>query len=482
MSNIKKNFFYSTIITVSNYIFPLFTFPYISRVLGVNNVGICNYIDSIIQYIVLFSLLGTTFVGIREIASVKNDKEKLNITFSSIITLNIITTTIGVIVILCLMFLTSKFADYKILLLIGIIKLLGTVFAIDWLYKGIEDFKYITQRTIIVKLFYVASIFLFIKNEDDYIIYFILTTMMYVVNTVINCIHATTYVSLRFKHLKINYLIKPYIILGLQAILTSMYTSFNVAFLGYVTDTTQVGYYTTATKLFNIILSVYSAFTGVMVPRMSSLVAQNHIEEFKLLLKKSLNLLFSISVPFIIYTITFCDDIIYLIAGNGYEGAITPARIVMPLILIIGYEQILVIQTLMPLKADKELFYNSIIGATVGILMNILIVSKLESIGSALVWLISELSVLTTAQYYVYKRIKIGFPIRQLIKQIIVYIPLFFPLFLIHLYKETIPLVRIILSTLILCTYFLIVQYFILKNQIIINIISKFNFFKNNKI
>lgn len=474
MSNIKKNFLYSTIITVSNYIFPLLTFPYISRVLGVNNIGICNYIDSIIQYIVLFSLLGTTFVGIREIASVKSNREKLNITFSSIITLNIITTLIGVIVILCLMFFASEFTDYKILLSIGIIKLLGTVFTIDWFYKGLEDFKYITKRTILVKLFYVASVFLFIKDENDYVIYFILTTMMYVVNTVINCIHANKYVSLNFKHLKIDNLIKPYIILGLQAILTSMYTSFNVAFLGYMTDTTQVGYYTTATKLFTIILSVYSAFTGVMVPRMSSLVAQNSINEFKLLLRKSLGLLFSISIPMIIYAMIYCDDIIYIIAGDGYAGAVTPARIIMPLILIIGYEQILVIQTLMPLKADKDLFLNSVIGAAVGIIMNVLIVSKLGCMGSAIVWLISELTVLIAAQYSVYKRINIGFPLKQLIRQIIPYTPLVFLLFLIHVYIHDALIIRISLSLLVLSIYFLVIQFYILKNPVIVSLMQKF--------
>lgn len=476
MSSIKKNFIYSTIITVSNYIFPILTFPYISRVLGVNNVGICNYVDSIVQYIVLFSLLGTTFVGIREIASVKNDREKLNTAFSSIIVLNLITTLIGTLVILYLIFFVPAFAGYKILLLIGIIKLLGIVFTIDWLYKGLEDFKYITQRTIIVKIFYVISVFLFVREKNDYVVYFTLTTMMYVINTVINCVHAKKFVNLNFRCIRLTYLIKPYIILGLQAILTSMYTSFNVAFLGYITDTTQVGYYTTATKLFTIILSVYTAFTGVMIPRMSSLVAEDRIDEFKLLLNKSLSILFSISVPIVIFTIIYSDDIIYVIAGSGYEGAIAPARIIMPLILIIGYEQILVIQTLMPLKADKELFFNSIIGAVVGVLMNILIVSKLGCVGSALVWLVSEMTVLIIAQYFVYKKINIGFPIRQLIKQVISYIPVIFPLLLIHIYYEGSSIIRIVLSMVVLFIYFLLIQNYVLKNQVVLSVMKKIQY------
>ena len=93
---------------------------------------------------------------------------------------------------------------------------------------------------------------------------------------------------------------------------------------------------------------------------MSSLVAEQQFDKFRNLLNKSLDILFACSLPLVIYSVIMAAEIIRLIAGEGYEGAVLPMRIVMPLIFIIGYEQILIIQTLMPLKKDKQILINSI--------------------------------------------------------------------------------------------------------------------------
>lgn len=77
MPSIKKNILYSSILTTANYVFPLLTYPYVSRVLGVEKIGLCNFVDSIINYFILFSMMGINIVGIREIAKKKNDQESL---------------------------------------------------------------------------------------------------------------------------------------------------------------------------------------------------------------------------------------------------------------------------------------------------------------------------------------------------------------------------------------------------------------------
>ena len=85
MSNLKANVIYSSILTIANYVFPFVTYPYISRVLGVTNIGICNFIDSIINYYIIFSMMGIGAVAIREISRNKDNKEKLSNTFNSIL-------------------------------------------------------------------------------------------------------------------------------------------------------------------------------------------------------------------------------------------------------------------------------------------------------------------------------------------------------------------------------------------------------------
>ena len=176
---------------------------------------------------------------------------------------------------------------------------------------------------------------------------------------------------------------------------------FNTVYLGIVCGDTQVGYYTTATKIENIILALYSSFTLVMMPRISSLMESEQQEDIKRMLQSSFNLLFAFVFPCIFFSEFYANELVYLVAGNGYEGAILPMRIVMPLMLIVGLEQILIVQILMPSRSDRQVFINSVIGATCSILLNVLLVSKLESVGSSIVWFISELAVMTTALYFV---------------------------------------------------------------------------------
>lgn len=472
MVTLKKNIFYSTILTTANYIFPLLTYPYVSRVLGVDKIGICNFVDSIINYFVLFSMLGVGIVGIREIAKNKNDKECLNKTFNSLFFLNTLSTTIMLVLLIIAINIVPKLNEHKELMYIGAFKLVFNYLLIEWLYKGLEDFKFITNRTVIIRCLYVISVFIFIHDVNDYKLYYLLMALMVVLNSIVNILYSRKFVKYSLSNIYIKPYIRPFIILGLYMLLTSMYTSFNVAYLGFVAGETEVGYYTTATKLYGIILSVFTAFTGVMLPRMSALIAEHNIDEFKNLLKKSVNLLFGFSIPLISFTMIFAKPIILLLSGKGYDGAITLMQIVMPLILIIGYEQILVIQTLMPLKYDKAILINSIVGACIGILLNILLVSKYKSVGSAFVWFISELSVLFTAQYFVWKKIKIKFPFKYFFKNIIDNIPLLALMLLIYLMDQN-SIINMFIGCAIMLIYSIVVQYFILKNSIFINLINK---------
>lgn len=423
MSSLKKNLFYSSILTTANYIFPLLTYPYVSRVLGINNIGVCNFIDGIINYFVLFSMMGISILGIREVATNKNNPEKLQKTFSSLLTINSITTIIGLVILTIATISIPRLAENIELMIFGGFKLLFNLFLIEWFYKGLEDFRYITIRTIFVKCLYVIAVFAFVRKSTDYPIYYLITILMVVVNAIVNIIHSRKFTTFSFKGIKIKPYIKPYFTLGIYLLLTSMYTSFNVIYLGFVGGDTEVGYYTTATKLYTILIALFIALTGVLLPRMSSLIAEGKIDEFKAKIDQSVNILLSISFPAIIFMTMLAPQIIYLISGPGYEGAIVPMRIILPLFSIIGYEQILVIQTMMPLKMDKTILKNSMIGAIVGITLNIFIVTKFAAIGSAIVWVACEIIILTLSQIAILTQIGLKFPFRNICFNVIVYSP-----------------------------------------------------------
>ena len=137
MPSIKKNFLYSSLLTTAGYIFPLITFPYVSRVLGVTNIGICNFIDSIINYFIYFSMLGIDLVGIREIAKNKSDKEKLKKTFNELFTLNTITTSIALLLLLTATLSIDQLTRNWHLMAVGAVKLTMNYMLVEWLYKGL---------------------------------------------------------------------------------------------------------------------------------------------------------------------------------------------------------------------------------------------------------------------------------------------------------------------------------------------------------
>ena len=472
MPSIKKNFLYSSFLTTANYIFPLLTFPYVTRVLGVENLGICNFVDSVVNYFILFSAMGINTVGLREIATCKGDKGKLSQTFSSLLMLNALFTIAGIVLLLVLTFTVKELYEYKELMFFGAFKLLFNLLLVEWFYRGLEDFKYITMRTLVVKCLYVASVFVFVRKADDYPIYYLLTVLMVGVNAVINIFHSRKYTGLGIRELKMGRYVKPMFTLGFYMLLTSMYTTFNVSYLGFVSGPEQVGYYTTATKLYSVIIALFTAFTGVMLPRMSSLISENRIDEFSSLLRKSVDILLALSIPAIIYTIIYAQEIVLLIAGSGYEGAVLPMQIVMPLILIIGYEQILVIQALMPLKKDSIILRNSIIGAVAGVLLNIILVGKLQSVGSSIVWLSCELLILILSQIALNRVTKIRFNLKYLIKNIALYLPLIFIIFIKNIswfdYIEV-----LIVSLVVVLLYFIFIQLVVFREGAVCDIVLK---------
>ncbi len=422
--DVKRNFVYNGILTLSNYIFPLIVYPYVSRVLGVSNIGICNFVDSIVHWFILFSMMGMTILGNREMAAIGDDRVKRSKAFSELMALNLVTTLIAALGLLMAIFTVPKLFAYRSLLYVGVLKLFANFLCIDWYFRGTEDFRYITGRTIFVKILYVGAVFLFVKKAGDYPLYYLLTVLMLVANAVINLFYARRSVSLVRKGLEPGRYLKPFLMLGMYMLLTALYVTLNVTWLGFVTNDEQVGYYTTASKLYSIVIAFFSAFTGVMLPRMSSLVSENRIDDFRSMIDRTFDLLFMFAVPLVVYACLCAPEIVRIFAGAGYEGAYVPARIMMPLILVVGLEQIYVIQILMPNKRDRSIFVNSCVGATVGVLLNVLLVSRLQAVGSAIVWITSEAAVLVVASWFANRDDGIAFPWEKLFREVLAYLPL----------------------------------------------------------
>lgn len=474
MASVRKNFGYNLILTFCNYLFPLLTYPYVSRVLGVNGIGACNYVDSIINYFILFAQLGIGSYGVREIARCKDNQDKRNEVFSNLFFINAAMFIVAsATLIVCVIYIPSL-SPYKTFLALGLIKLVFSLFLIEWFFQGIEKFKYITIRSVIVRLIYVMSVFIFVHDKADIYIYYGLTSLSIVLNAIFNWNYSRKFRTISFRFFHPSVYITPILIFGYYRILTSMYTTFNVMFLGWTSGDKEVGFFTTATKLYVIIMSAFTAYTTVMIPKVSQMLNDGKNMELEEIGNKTLSFLAILAFPLIAFCVCNSHLIIRIIAGSGYEGAEFPFCIVMFLLMIIGSEQIIIQQFLMANKKSNLTFVVSTIGALVGLSLNFAITPHLQSVGSAISWGISELCVLIAGIILIHSKMKIHLNYKFISKNIVFNLIYFVPVFFLELYTEQ-NFFRLILTVLIILPIFVVLNNFILRNELYLSFMNRFN-------
>lgn len=416
--SIKKNFAYKSVLTLSTYLINFITFPYVARVLGVERIGLVNFVDNTVNYFLLFATMGVGLLGVREIAAVKEDKKRRDQVYSNVLALNLLFTLVSLGIYLLCIATIPKLRQYDELFYIGTAKILFTVFLVEWYFTGVENFRYITLRSILIKVLYIISVFLFVRDTSDYRLYFILTVGVVVLNALINQFYIRRFVRIRWRDIQLFKYLKQNVTLGIYTLMTSMYLTFNVMYLGLVSNNTEVGYYTTAFKLYSVVLGFFSAFTNVMLPRMSSLLANGEKDRFQELVNRSFSVMSTCCIPLILCSMIMAPQIVYILSGPGYEGAILPMRIIMPAAFAVGVAQVLAIQVLMPMKKDKVLLMASIIGAVVSLLINLLVVPSVASVGSAIVLVCSEAVVTGTYVVYVLSKGLAWIPIKVIGKSV----------------------------------------------------------------
>lgn len=472
MASTRRNFVYNLVLTICNYIFPLITYPYVSRVLGVTNIGICNFVDSIIDYYVLFSTLGVGSYGVRAIAKYVDDKAKRDEIFSSLFTLNMITTVIFLIVLFASAYSIDRLSPYKDFLCIGSLKLIFSLFLTNWLFQGMSDFKYITVRSVSVRCVFVVLVFLFVRNSDDAKIYYLLICLTIVLNAAINWNYGKRYRKFDLKKIKLSYYFYPVLSYGFYNILTSMYTTFNTVFLGFSSGDKEVGYFTTATKLYFIIMSVFTAFTTVMVPRIAKLVKDKNYTELQSISNETLELVVIFSIPIMAFCEINADEMIFLLSGEGFDGAVPVFRLVIMLLIIIGFEQIIIQQFLMAFASNSAIVWVSLTGAVFGLSANFILTPVFCSIGSAISWGISEFAVLIVGMFLVRKLMRLSINFVSLARRIMVGIVYLVPLF--FLSSDFNKHIFLICSGCYILFSFLVINLALDRNQYVVEVWNKF--------
>lgn len=409
--NITKNYIYNLTYQILVLILPLITAPYISRILGAENIGIYSYTISISTYFILFGSLGVALYGQRQIAYEQEKSEKCSKTFWEIIILRFVTMSISMLVFYFIFVRGEKYQIYyKILLL----ELLANCLDISWFFQGMEEFKKTVTRNIIVKIISVACILTFVKTSNDLAIYF----WIYVLSTLIGNLSLWAYLIKYLKKIKIRELniiqhIKPTIGLFIPQIAVQIYTVLDKTMIGaIISDKSEVGFYEQSQKIIKMLLAVITSLGTVMLPRIANTFASGEKEKVTNYMKKSFNMVFILAFPMIFGIIVVSKDFVPLFFGKGYDKVAILMSVISPVILLIGLSNVTGTQYLLPTKRQKEYTISVVCGAIVNFIMNACLIWKLGAIGASIGTVIAELTV-TLIQIY---SVRQDFNLKQILK------------------------------------------------------------------
>lgn len=401
--SIKLNFIMNAILTMSSFIFPLITFPYVSRILLPVGTGKVSFATSLISYFNMFANLGIPTYGIRACAKVRDNREKLTKTTQELLIINIIMSIISYIFLfLALIFIPRLREDRSLYVIVSFTIMLTTI-GMEWLYKALEQYTYITIRSIIFKFIALIGMFMLIHEKSDYVLYGAISIFASSASSIFNFINVHKYIDLKpVGNYDFKRHLQPISIFFAMSCATTIYTHLDTVMLGFMATDADVGYYNAAVKIKQILVSIVTSLGTVLLPRASYYVEQNLMDEFKSITKKALNFVFIIALPMMTYFIIYAKQGIYFLSGEAYTDSIIPMQIIMPTLLLIGITNILGIQILVPLGRENIVLYSEIAGAIVDLLINALLIPIFQSAGAALGTLIAEFVVLVV-QYYALK-------------------------------------------------------------------------------
>ena len=393
--SLKQNFIMNAILMMSSFIFPLITFPYVSRVLLPEGTGKVSFATSLISYFSMFAQLGIPTYGIRACAKVRDNREELTRTAQELLFINLVMSVVSYVVLFLAIAFIPRLQSEQTLYVIVSSTILLTSIGMEWLYKALEQYTYITIRSVIFKFIALVAMFLLIHEKSDYVIYGGISIFAASASNILNFFNVHKYIDLKpiggydFKrHLK------PIGTFFAMACATTIYTNLDTVMLGFMKTDTDVGYYNAAIKIKNILVSVVTSLGAVLLPRASYYVENGFMDDFKKITKKALSFVFLLASPLMIYFIFFAHEGIFFLSGNAYAGSILPMQIIMPTLLLIGITNILGIQMLVPLGKEKVVLYSEIAGAVVDIIINALLIPQFASVGAAIGTLVAEFVVL----------------------------------------------------------------------------------------
>jgi len=468
--SVVKNYIYNLFYQVLAIIIPVITTPYLSRVLGAENIGIYSYTISITTYFILFGSLGIALYGKREIAYVQDNISKRSKTFYEIFITRCITLGFSLLIFYLTFCLNGQYnIYYKILIL----EIIANVIDISWYFQGIEEFKKTVIRNMLIKIISVICIFIFVKTASDLNKYFII----YVLSTFLGNLSLWVYIpksieKINIKKIQITKHIKPAIMMFIPQIATQIYTVLDKTMIGaIISDKSEVGYYEQAQKIIKLLMTIATSLGIVMMPRIAATYATGNKEKIKEYMNKSFAFIMMLSFPLMLGIISIAYSFVPVFYGNGYDKVAPLLCIISPIIVLIGLSNVMGTQYLLPTKQQNKYTISVVIGAIVNFIFNLILIKHFASIGASIATVIAEFAVTLTQFVLIRKEIKIKDVIKITYKYIIASIVMFIFSTMIGYFIDNNLLSIIIQCSISIFIYFSLL--IILKDELIMKLMKK---------
>ena len=389
--SIRFNFLMNFILTASSFVFPLITFPYVSRVLMPEGIGKVTFATSVISYFTMVAMLGVPTYGIRACAQVRDDKEKLSKVVQELMIINLVLTLICYVCLGISICTIDRFREDSDIIWISSLGILLNAVGVNWFYSAIEEYSYITFRSLIFKVLSVFLMFFCIKDQDDYPMYAVMTLVASSGSYVLNFIRLRKYIFFkRYPHYDFMPHIKAAMVFFAMTVATTVYTNLDTVMLGFMSGNAEVGYYNAAVKVKQILVSLVTSLGAVLLPRLSYYVQSDRREQFYRVVVKAMRIVFFLAIPLMVFFMMFAEEVILILSGEAYLAAVPPMQIIMPTLLFIGITNLLGLQIMVPMGQERLVVISVVVGGILDLILNAVLIPGYGASGAAIGTLAAE--------------------------------------------------------------------------------------------
>ena len=468
--SLVKNSIYNIIYTVANILFPFMTSIYVSRILLPSGVGKVASAQNIASYFITIAALGLPSYGVREFAKVREKRNQRNKLFTELLLLNIISTTFAVIGYFLLVNANDGFKGEWFLYAASGLAIAFNYLNIDWMYQGLEEYGFITGRSLLIKGISLLTLFFFVKTKQDYVAYALISSLATGGNYIFNVIHARKFVSIDLSKVQLKDHLKPVLLIACIIFLSSVYNKIDVTMLNILATDESVGYYVYAQKTVNMVLTMANAVTAALLPRLSYYY-DNDREGFYRLLNKGFQVLCFMTLPLTVGMALVAPQAVEFLYGEAFEPAVLTIRLMCPLILIKGFGDLFCYQLVYSTKSEKIILPASASASTINIITNAALIPTFLQNGAVIASVFSEFVTNAVQFIYMKKKVRFSINVKALTKGLISTIVMALSVYIIMQLK--LPNIISLLSEILVGVIVYIAVNLVLKNSLILETVQK---------